>query len=179
MMGEDKFSYVTSRFGVLACEDNASGWLNFATDPLNNVRQVLDGSVGTSYEAQKVQGYMLYGEVFDVTQVTPNPEGDIFTFTGELMTENMVHLRARNYIPMLGIFPSLDPLEGGLNDIMMLNRYGYVGGNVPNFVDPSGFAPCDPDTLVAYPGFQQACSSINYPAASSGVLKEPELTILV
>ena len=137
----DKFSYVTSRYGVLAREDNTNGWLYHGTDALGNVRQVLDGSVGAGFEAQKVQNHMPYGETFDVTQVTPNPEGDIFGFTGELATENMIHLRARNYIPTFGVFPSLDPLEGGLNDIMMLNRYGYVRGNVPNMIDPSGMSP--------------------------------------
>lgn len=40
-------------------------------------------------------------------------------------------LRARYYLPGLGVFPSLDPVEEG-------NRYGYVGGDVVNRVDPSG-----------------------------------------
>lgn len=136
--GTDKFSYVTSRFGVLAREDNANGWLDFATDALGNVRQVLDGSVDASFEAQKVQDYMPYGETLNVTQVTPNPEGDIFGFTGELATENMLHLRARNYIPAIGVFPSLDPVEGCLSNSKALNRYGYVADNPINLVDPSG-----------------------------------------
>ncbi|CAG1006605.1 hypothetical protein ANRL4_03645 [Anaerolineae bacterium] len=42
-----------------------------------------------------------------------------------------MYLRARYYVPQLGAFPSLDPVEEG-------NRYGYVGGNVVNRVDPSG-----------------------------------------
>ena len=42
-----------------------------------------------------------------------------------------MYLRARYYVPGLGVFPSLDPVEEG-------NRYGYVGGDVVNRVDPSG-----------------------------------------
>ena len=42
-----------------------------------------------------------------------------------------MYLRARYYVPGLGVFPSLDPVEEG-------NRFGYVGGDVVNRVDPSG-----------------------------------------
>ncbi|MBE2196090.1 MAG: RHS repeat-associated core domain-containing protein, partial [Anaerolinea sp.] len=55
-----------------------------------------------------------------------------FGFTGEVTdASGLVYLRARYYVPELGVFPSLDPVEEG-------NRYGYVGGNVVNRVDPSG-----------------------------------------
>jgi hypothetical protein len=49
-----------------------------------------------------------------------------------------VQLRARYYNPVLGVFPSLDPLEGGMDVPMSLNRHMYVQGNVANAVDPSG-----------------------------------------
>lgn len=53
---------------------------------------------------------------------------------------------------MLGVFPSLDPLEGDIPENRSLNRYGYVQGNPANLIDPSGmigedpgnFAPCQP-----------------------------------
>ncbi|MBE2192859.1 MAG: RHS repeat-associated core domain-containing protein [Anaerolinea sp.] len=55
-----------------------------------------------------------------------------FGFTGEQTdASGLVYLRARYYLPGLGVFPSLDPVEEG-------NRYGYVGGDVVNRVDPSG-----------------------------------------
>ena len=55
-----------------------------------------------------------------------------FGFTGEQTdASGLVDLRARYYVPGLGVFPSLDPVEEG-------NRYGYVGGDVVNRVDPSG-----------------------------------------
>ncbi|MCC6975925.1 MAG: hypothetical protein IT322_18105 [Anaerolineae bacterium] len=47
-------------------------------------------------------------------------------------------LRARYYVPQLGVFPSLDPVEEG-------NRYGYVGGDVVNRVDPSGMVGEKPE----------------------------------
>ncbi|CAG0990738.1 hypothetical protein ANRL4_02454 [Anaerolineae bacterium] len=49
----------------------------------------------------------------------------------------LVYLRARYYLPGLGVFPSLDPVEEG-------NRYGYVGGDVVNRVDPTGMISGEP-----------------------------------
>ncbi len=67
-------------------------------------------------------------------------------FTGELMDANeLVYLRARYYHPGLGVFMSLDPVEG-------VNRYQYVSSNPINRTDASGLLPCDT------PGGQdQAC----------------------
>ncbi|CAG0975299.1 hypothetical protein ANRL4_01527 [Anaerolineae bacterium] len=64
-----------------------------------------------------------------------------FGFTGEPTdASGLVYLRARYYVPGLGVFPSLDPVEEG-------NRYGYVGRNVVNRVDPSGECPENPAAL--------------------------------
>ncbi len=55
-----------------------------------------------------------------------------FMYTGEMMDANdLVYLRARYYHPGLGVFTSLDPMEG-------VNRYQYVNSNPINFVDPGG-----------------------------------------
>jgi RHS repeat-associated protein len=63
----------------------------------------------------------------------------VFGFTGEETDgTGLVNLRARYYNPALGVFPSLDPLEGGMDMPMSLNRYTYVQGDVVNMVDPSG-----------------------------------------
>lgn len=62
-----------------------------------------------------------------------------FGYTGEPTdTNGLVYLRARYYNPALGVFPSLDPLEGDMARAGSLNRYSWVEGNVPNAVDPSG-----------------------------------------
>ncbi|MBE2193939.1 MAG: RHS repeat-associated core domain-containing protein [Anaerolinea sp.] len=69
-----------------------------------------------------------YGDPFGGSGTTQTG----FGFTGEQTdASGLVYLRARYYVPGLGVFPSLDPVEEG-------NRYGYVGGNVANRVDPSG-----------------------------------------
>lgn len=60
-------------------------------------------------------------------------------FAGEpIDANNLVYLRNRYYNPALGVFPSLDPYEGDVNNPMSLNRYAYVQGNPVNLVDPSG-----------------------------------------
>jgi len=64
-----------------------------------------------------------------------------------------VYLRARYYVPGLGVFPSLDPVEEG-------NRYGYVGGNVVNRVDPSGMVGESPerwDSCISQIQIQGCC----------------------
>ncbi len=79
--------------------------------------------------------YAPYGEVWDEQGTAQTP----FGFTGEPTDQNgLVQLRARYYNPMLGVFPSLDPLEGGPMQSQSLNRYAYVQGNPANLTDPSG-----------------------------------------
>ncbi len=79
-----------------------------------------------------------YGEVWDEGGPV---DGDrtAFGFTGEMTDGNgLVFLRARYYNPALGVFPSLDPLEGSSLQPMSLNRYAYVQGNPVNAMDPTG-----------------------------------------
>jgi RHS repeat-associated protein len=62
-----------------------------------------------------------------------------FGFTEQWQDPNdLLFLRARYYNPALGVFLSLDPLEGGVGNVRTLNRYGYVQANPANLVDPSG-----------------------------------------
>ncbi len=49
-----------------------------------------------------------------------------------------MYLRERYYNPTLGVFTALDPLEGEVRQLMSLDRYSYVQGNVINWTDPSG-----------------------------------------
>jgi RHS repeat-associated protein len=83
-----------------------------------------------------------YGEVYGTTGSSQTD----FGFTGEQTDPNtgLVYLRNRYYNPTLGVFPSLDPLEGNMANPLSLNRYAYVLDNPVNFVDPSG--------LTAIPG---------------------------
>lgn len=74
-----------------------------------------------------------------------NPYGDVmpgynygtmdsgYGFTGEQVDPNeLVYLRARYYDPNVGVFASLDPFEGVIDDPMSLNGYSYVNGNPIN-----------------------------------------------
>jgi RHS repeat-associated protein len=62
-----------------------------------------------------------------------------YGFTGEYgLPGGLLHLRARNYQPGLGVFTALDPFEGMMGRPMSLNGYGWVEGNVINRIDPSG-----------------------------------------
>jgi RHS repeat-associated protein len=104
-------------------------------------------------------------------------------FTGEPLDANgLVYLRTRYYAPELGMFPSLDPVEGSAQQAMSLNRYGYVAGNVvndavgelmslnrysyvagnpTNFVDPSGM-------IAESPGMWDRCASEEPPSGPNG-----------
>ncbi|MBN1200365.1 MAG: RHS repeat-associated core domain-containing protein [Anaerolineae bacterium] len=62
--------------------------------------------------------------------------------------------RARYYSPALGVFTALDPVEGSAQQVMSLNRYGYVAGNVVNAVDPSGM-------IGEHPGAWDSCAQID------------------
>jgi RHS repeat-associated protein len=92
-------------------------------------------------------------------------------FTGEPLDANgLVYLRARYYVPELGVFPSLDPVEGTARQPMSLNRYGYVAGNVVNAVDPSGRIMESPERWASCkPQYQQDIC----PRGSSPVYWEP------
>ncbi|CAG1000096.1 hypothetical protein ANRL4_03070 [Anaerolineae bacterium] len=88
----------------------------------------LRGVVNPTGEVLEGQHYTPYGTPFGQTDTAQTA----FGFTGEITDPNgLLNLRARYYVPALGVFPSLDPVEEG-------NRYGYVGGDVVNRVDPSG-----------------------------------------
>ncbi|MCL4248817.1 MAG: hypothetical protein KJ065_11790 [Anaerolineae bacterium] len=79
--------------------------------------------------------YADYGTPYDEVG-TPQT---MYGFTGEPTNETgLVHLRARDYNPGLGIFTALDPFEGVAQRPMSLNGYSWVEGNVPNAGDPSG-----------------------------------------
>ncbi len=126
----------TERFvherGLLSQQDSAGDWQWMVADGLGSVRGVVDGA---GFDPAYSVHYAPYGQPWG----EQGPEQTPFGFTGEPTDDNgLVHLRARYYNPALGVFPSLDPVEGVLQQAMSLNRYAYVAGNVVNAVDPSG-----------------------------------------
>ncbi|MBE2195026.1 MAG: RHS repeat-associated core domain-containing protein [Anaerolinea sp.] len=95
----------------------------------------LRGVVNPTGEVLEGQHYTPYGTLFGQTGTAQTP----FGFTGEQTDPNdLLYLRARYYVPALGVFPSLDLVEEG-------NQYGYVGGDVVNRVDPSGMVGESPE----------------------------------
>jgi len=116
--------YVHDMTGIHSHKDSAGNWEHVVQDGLGSVRGVYANDLSDLYTAQ----YSPYGEVWDSTGTGQTD----FGYTGEWTDQNdLVHLRARYLDPATGNFISLDPMETA-------NRYGYVGGNPINRVDPSG-----------------------------------------
>jgi RHS repeat-associated protein len=95
------------------------------------------GVVAASGALQEARLYDPYGN--PINGAGYDYDDTLFGFTGEQTDANsLLFLRARTYAPGLGTFTSLDPMEGGMNTPMTLNRYAYVGGNPINRTDASG-----------------------------------------
>ena len=117
--------------GIQGYQNDLGEWIWPVRDSLGSVRVELDDNLAVQASRQ----FSPIGLPFEEQGTFESP----YAFTGEPMDGNgLVHLRRRYYNPMLGVFPSLDPMEGEIARVMSLNRYGYVEGNVANRVDPSG-----------------------------------------
>lgn len=122
----DVTRYLHTPLGLLAQQRPDASWQWALGDGLGNVR----GMVNSSQTPQESRLYSPYGEPSQLSGSAQSAYG----FTGESTDSNaLVYLRGRYYSPGIGQFINLDPLETA-------NRYGYVGGNPVNRVDPSGLA---------------------------------------
>jgi len=101
-------------------------------DGLQSVRAISDGTNVLSAQAYSPYGEPMYNDL-------PTE----FGFTGEQIdsANDVVYLRARVMNPKLGVFGSLDPLEGQNQMVGSLNRYNWVRGNVVNLRDANGMCP--------------------------------------
>lgn len=123
--------YVHSPRGIHAQKDTSGNWEWLAQDGLSSVRQVVDGSNNLLWSTN----YDSFGTGFAALGTAQSPYG----FTGEpTLPGGLLHLRARNYNPALGVFTALDPFEGIMDRAMSLNGYSWVEGNTSNAVDPRG-----------------------------------------
>lgn len=133
----DTTRYIHDPMGIHAQQDPTDDWTWTVQDGLGSVRGVVDEALAP----QVSQHFAPYGDPWGVQ----GSNLTVFGFTGEQVeSTDLVYLRARYYNPALGVFPSLDPLEGNSSQPMSLNRYGYVAGNVVNRIDPSGMVRENP-----------------------------------
>jgi RHS repeat-associated protein len=141
----------------LAQQNPDDAWLWFAQDGLGTVRGIYDESLNL------------------IESRTPNPWGELvegavsespFYYTNMPFDANgLSYHNARYYDPITGNWVSKDPLETS-------NRYGYVGGNVTNMIDPSGLqdtCPMGPAAPIVapYPLLRTSQFSIFGPALTS------------
>jgi RHS repeat-associated protein len=124
--------------GVIVAE-NASGETRYLlSDGLGSVRQAVDetAAVVASYEFDP------YGNPVD------NMGGEPYGYTGEWWGDEveLLHLRARWYLPSDGVFLSKDAWEGDELRPLTLNGWSYVQENPVNFIDPTGYTEWRPST---------------------------------
>jgi RHS repeat-associated protein len=123
--------------GALLAKIDSSGTKYYHQDHLSN-RLVTDSSGTTSAQL----GHFPFGESWY------NASNDKLRFTSyerDAESGNDFAM-ARYHINRLGRFSAPDPVAGSIGDPQSLNRYGYVGNNPVNAVDPLGLviemAPC-------------------------------------
>ena len=158
--GANVIRFVHSPRGIHAHKDAAGAWEWIMQDGLGSVRGVVDNTVS----ALESRNYDPYGTGFGATGSSQTSYG----FTGEPMdTNGLLHLRARYYNPVSGVFTALDSFEGIANRPMSLNGYSWVEGNVPNAIDPTGMQQCDslqdlfsPNAAGGHYARQYACQQL-------------------
>lgn len=126
--------HVHSLRGIHAHKDDSNNWEWPLPDGLGSVREVVDNNLNVLEN----RNYDSYGTGFGNTGTSQTNYG----FTGELLDGGgLLDLRARRYAPGLGVFASLDPFEGMVDEPMSINGYSYVHSNPVNWTDPSGECP--------------------------------------
>jgi len=115
-------------------QDNSAGTYYYIHDRLGSVRLVVneDGDVNNSYT------YNPFGEMLasECNETVYNP----FKFSGQWYDPETGHyyLRARQYIPELMRFASIDPVKGKFHRPLTLHPYLYTENDPINKIDPTG-----------------------------------------
>jgi RHS repeat-associated protein len=103
----------------------------YMTDGLGSVIGQVDEN-GTNAQSQRFDAWGSANNATNPSGINTSPP---YGFTGrEPDGTGLIHYRARNYLPGLGIFTSRDP--AGMVDAV--SPYAYVGNRPTMFVDPSG-----------------------------------------
>lgn len=90
----------------------------------------------------------------------PNPETWIKYAGGHDIGGGLYHYGARFYQPSAARWTQMDPLQQP-GDLREFNRYGYVGGDPINGVDPSGLISCSSYAATG-PQYVGACAGVKY-----------------
>ncbi len=88
-------------------------------------------------------------------------------YRGELTTDTLVHLRARDYQPTTGAFTTTDPLDGTAAVPVETNPYHYADNDPINNIDPTGLYPIDDCGLRGPPSFGSFYDAVSYSGRSA------------
>jgi len=127
--GSNKYLYGAGRIAQIA--ETQTGY--FLPDALGSMRQMTDSSADLTL----ARSYDPYGNVVS----SSGPGETVYGYTGEMQSNGLVHLRARDYASQLGRFTSRDTWEGDSEKPLSMNKWLYVEGDSINNTDPSGFSP--------------------------------------
>jgi RHS repeat-associated protein len=99
------------------------------------------GITGTSGSYINQYSYLPFGQAMTISATLTNP----FQFVGQSGamegTTGVDTMGARSYVPSIGRFSSVDPLNTGGGQ---LDLYAYVDNNPLQFIDPTGLEEADP-----------------------------------
>ncbi len=126
----NKYVYGNQRISQIA--ETQTGY--FLPDALGSMRQMTDSSADLTL----ARTYEPYGNI-----VSSSGAGEtVYGFTGEMQSDGLVHLRARDYTSQLGRFTSRDIWEGNTNEPISYNKWLYGNSNPVIYFDPTGKLSC-------------------------------------
>ncbi len=129
--GTAHVGYVIAKQILSRLSDGAEGDSYLQADAIGSTRTLTNaaGAVTDTYD------YSAFGLA---THAGTNPNA--YQFTGERSEADgaLVHLRARDMMPAVGRFLTMDKHQPNRRNPVTLNRYVYAGNDPVNMVDPTG-----------------------------------------
>ena len=145
----NKYVYGNQRISQIA--ETQTGY--FLPDALGSMRQMTDPSADLTL----ARTYDPYGNV-----VSSSGAGEtVYGYTGEMQSNGLVHLRARDYKSQLGRFTSRDTWEGDKNKPSSYNTWIYAFDTPIIFKDPSGLSPKVECSYINFPDLKSLCELSN------------------